>query len=62
MVNIPSLSDGEEMKELLRKARLAVDAMTPEQKAEMLRKQGEGWARSEAQWAKDFREGKCERD
>lgn len=39
-----------------------VDAMTPEQKAEMLRKQGEGWAKSEAQWAKDFRDGKCERD
>ncbi len=51
-----------ELTELLRKARLIVDAMTPEQKAEMLRKQGEGWARAEAQWAKDFREGKCERD
>ena len=51
-----------ELTELLRKARLAVDAMTPEQKAEMLRKQGEGWARSEAQWAKDFREGKCKYD
>lgn len=51
-----------ELEELIRKARIAVDAMTPEQKAEMLRKQGESWARSEAQWAKDFREGKCERD
>lgn len=51
-----------ELEELLRKARLAVDAMTSEQKAEMLRKQGESWAKSEAQWAKDFREGKCERD
>ena len=51
-----------ELEELLRKARLAVDVMTPEQKAEMFRKQGEGWAKSEAQWAKDFREGKCERD
>ena len=51
-----------ELEELLRKSRKIVEAMTPEQKAEMLRKQGEGWAKSEAQWAKDFREGKCERD
>lgn len=51
-----------ELEELVRKARIAVDAMTPEQKAEMLRKQGIAWALSEAQWAKDFREGKCERD
>lgn len=51
-----------ELEELLRKARAYVDAMTPEQKAEMLRKQGEGWAKSEAQWAKDFREGKCQYD
>lgn len=36
--------------------------MTPEEKAAYLRKQGEGWAKSEAQWAKDFREGKTERD
>lgn len=51
-----------ELTELLRKAKEQVDAMTPEQKAEMLRKQAEGWARSEAQWAKDFREGKCKYD
>lgn len=51
-----------ELEELTRKGRELVDAMTPEQKAEMLRKQAEGWARSEVQWAKDFREGKCERD
>lgn len=51
-----------ELDELIRKARLAVDAMTPEQRAEMFRKQAEGWAKAEAQWAKDFREGKCERD
>jgi len=50
------------LEELIRKARIEVDAMTPEQKNEMLRKQAESWARSEAQWAKDFREGKCERD
>ncbi len=51
-----------ELIELLRKAKEQVAAMTPEQRAEMLRKQGEAWARSEAQWAKDFHEGKCERD
>lgn len=51
-----------ELEELLRQSRIAVDSMTEEQKAEMLHKQAEGWARSEAQWAKDFKEGKCERD
>ncbi len=51
-----------ELTELIRKSREIVNAMTPEQKTDMLRKQAEGWARSEAQWAKDFREGKCERD
>jgi hypothetical protein len=51
-----------ELTELLARARALVNAMTPEEKAEMLRKQGESWARAEAQWAKDFREGKCKRD
>lgn len=51
-----------ELEELLRKARAIVDAMSPEEKTEMLRKQAEGWAHSEAQWAKDFREGKCKYD
>jgi len=50
------------LEELLRKSKELVDAMTPEEKAEMLRKQGEGWAKSEAQWAKDFAEGKCRYD
>lgn len=59
---ISNLKDRPELTELIRKSRELVDAMTPEQKSEMLRKQGESWARSEAQWAKDFREGKCERD
>lgn len=54
--------DQRKLDELVERARKRVDAMTPEQKTEMLRKQGESWARSEAQWAKDFREGKCERD
>jgi hypothetical protein len=48
--------------ELIAKSKAIVDAMTPAEKAEMLRKQGESWAKAEAQWAKDFREGKCERD
>lgn len=48
--------------ELIEKSKAIVDAMSPEEKAEMIRKQGEIWERSEAQWAKDFREGKCKRD
>lgn len=36
--------------------------MTPEQREAMLKRQAEGWAKSEAQWAKDFREGKCKYD
>lgn len=51
-----------ELHELIEAAKRQVDAMTPQQKSEMLRKQAEGWARSEAKWAKDFAEGKCERD
>lgn len=51
-----------ELQALLDKAKAEYEKMTPKQKAEMLQKQAEGWARSEAQWAKDFREGKCERD
>lgn len=57
-----TITDNPELSELLRKAKAAVDAMTPEQRTEMLRKQAESWARSEAQWAKDFREGKCKYD
>ena len=45
-----------ELLELLRKDRAALAAMTPEQRAEMFRKQADGWARAEAQWAKDFRD------
>jgi hypothetical protein len=51
-----------ELEELLRTARIAVDAMTSEQREDMYRKQRDGWVKSEIQWAKDFREGKCERD
>lgn len=62
MPAIPPLKDRPELTELLSKAKAQVEAMTSEARAEMLRKQAEGWAKSEAQWAKDFREGKCERD
>ena len=51
-----------ELEDLLVESKKRWEAMTPEQRKEMLRTQAEGWARSEAQWAKDFREGKCERD
>lgn len=50
------------LEELLSFAKAKVDAMTPEEKAEMIRQQAKGWAKSEAQWAKDYAEGKCERD
>lgn len=48
--------------ELIAEAKAHVTAMSPEQKAEMIRKQGESWMRAELQWAKDFREGRCKRD
>ncbi len=48
-----------EFEELLRKACAVLEAMPPEEREEMYRKQREGWVRSEIQWAKDFREGKC---
>jgi hypothetical protein len=51
-----------ELTELLRKTKEILDAMSPEDKQKMYQKQAEGWARSEAQWAKDFREGKCKYD
>lgn len=50
------------LEQLLKEATEAVQQMTPEQREEMYRKQREGWVRSEIQWAKDFREGKCKRD
>lgn len=40
----------EELERLLAKSKKHVDAMTPEQKREMLREQGESWARAEASW------------
>ena len=51
-----------ELERLLAESKANVDAMTPEQREEMLRQQRDGWVKAELQWAKDFREGKCERD
>jgi hypothetical protein len=51
-----------ELEELLKRAKAYTEAMTHEEREAMWRRQAEGWARSEAQWAKDFREGKCKRD
>jgi hypothetical protein len=48
--------------QLLAKAKDLYNKMTPEERKEMVRKQGEGWARSEAQWARDFAAGLTERD
>lgn len=48
--------------DLLKQAKEYVDRMTPDERAKMIRKQAEDWAKSEVQWAKDFAEGKCERD
>jgi hypothetical protein len=56
------MMDQEQLGRLIALANRAWRDMTPEQKQEMLRTQAEGWARSEAQWAKDYAEGKCERD
>lgn len=50
------------LEELIEIAKKHVKDMTPEERRAMVQKQAESWARSEAQWAKDFREGKCKRD
>lgn len=54
--------NSDELNQLFRKAKEQMDKMSPTELREMLRKQSESWAKSEAQWAKDFREGKTERD
>ncbi len=56
---IPKMETDPKLLELLEEAKRKVAAMTPEQRAEMLRQQREGWVKAEMQWAKDFREGKC---
>jgi hypothetical protein len=47
---------------LIQQVKDKLAAMTPEEREEMYRKQRDGWVKAELQWAKDFREGKCERD
>lgn len=39
-----------ELDRLLREAKAKVEAMTPAERAEMLRQQAESWARAEASW------------
>lgn len=51
-----------ELDRLVEEAKRRVAAMSREEVAAMLREQASSWARAEAQWAKDFREGKCRRD
>lgn len=41
-----------ELDRLLERARRYVDAMTPEQKAAMIRAQAESWVRAEMAWPK----------
>jgi predicted Fe-S protein YdhL (DUF1289 family) len=52
----------DELEELLRLAKLKWDAMTDEEKDAILGKQRKDYVKAEMQWAKDFREGRCERD
>jgi hypothetical protein len=51
-----------ELEDLLRWSREYVQSLTPAQYDEMIRQQGLSWAKAEVQWAKDYREGKCECD
>ena len=50
------------MEELMRLAKLKWEAMSDEEKYAILGKQHKDYVKAEMQWAKDFREGKCERD
>jgi hypothetical protein len=45
--------------ELAREARARFDALPPDKQELMLRQQRDSYIKSEIQWAKDFREGKC---
>lgn len=51
-----------DINELIKRAKIAMDKMTPEELDEMKRKQREGWVRAEIEWAREFREGKCKYD
>lgn len=54
--------DTPELEELLKIAIEQYLKMTPEEREAMYLRQSKGWAKAEVQWAKDYREGKCERD
>ena len=51
-----------ELLDFLLKSKEFKDTMTSDAKVKMLRRQAEDWVKAETQWAKDFREEKCERD
>lgn len=46
------IRDNPELTRLLREAKAKVEAMTPAERADMLRAQAESWARAEAAWPK----------
>lgn len=48
--------------DMLAAAKARWEVMSVEEKEAVLRKQRDGWVRAETQWAKDFKEGKCDRD
>jgi hypothetical protein len=50
------------LSEMIRRSKQRLAEMTPEEREAMRQQQRDGWVKSEMQWAKDFREGKCERD
>ena len=52
----------DELEELLRLAKLKWESMSDEEKDAILDRRHKGYVKSEMQWAKDFKEGKCERD
>lgn len=51
-MEIPPLKTDPELLRLLKEAKIKVAAMSPEERAEMLRQQSENWARAEASWPK----------
>jgi predicted Fe-S protein YdhL (DUF1289 family) len=52
----------DELEELLRLAKLKWEAMSDKEKDAILHRRLKEYVEAKIQWAKDFREGKCERD
>lgn len=46
------MTNSPELDALIAKSKACVDSLTPEQYRDMVRKQAEGWAKSEAAWPK----------